>query len=78
MTEEEELFEVYRLTCVSIPTCRPRIRQDWPATAFFRRPQADDAMAWAVQQAHAAQQPVLIGTSSVEESHAVLDRLTYW
>ena len=35
MTEEEELYEVYRLTCVAIPTCRPRIRIDEPPFMYL-------------------------------------------
>ena len=78
MTEEEELYEVYRLTCVAIPTCKPRIRIDHPTLMFLRRHCTDDDLCWTVDRAVEQQRPVLIGTSSVEESNAVMASLRYW
>lgn len=75
MTEQEELYEVYGLQCISIPTARPRIRVDAPPAMYLTRSEADDVISEEVQIARAAQQPVLIGTSSVEESNAVLRAL---
>ena len=77
-TEEEELYEVYGLSCVSIPTCRPRVRVDHPPIMYMLRGEADNHLCWTVLQAVQQRQPVLIGTSSVEESNAVLSSLKSW
>ena len=70
---------MYRLRCVEIPTCRPRIRRDHKPVTYLRRRQADLHLCSTVQEAVCwRNQPVLIGTSTVQESFAVLAELQLW
>lgn len=74
MTEAEEFIEIYGLRCVSIPTNKPIARVDMDDRVFSSKVAKRLAILEEVKKAHAAGQPVLIGTASVEESEA-LDQL---
>lgn len=69
---------MYRLATIAIPTNKPCMRTDREPTVFMFRPTADRYLADAVAQANAANQPVLIGTGTVEESEKLLQVLQYW
>jgi len=63
-----ELFRVYRLWVVRVPTNRPILRQHWPDRVF---PTEDAKFAGVVAEVARLQEqgrPVLIGTRSVEHS----------
>ncbi|KAK9789034.1 hypothetical protein WJX73_001031 [Symbiochloris irregularis] len=77
-TESEELYEVYGLATVSIPTNQPCVRVDRMPTSFLYRPAADRYLCDAVATANDAAQPVLIGTGSVNESNKLLSALHHW
>jgi len=63
-----ELSDHYGLRVVPIPPNRPCIRKDLPDFIFTHRAAKEQALIKAITQAHAQGQPVLVGTSSVEES----------
>jgi preprotein translocase subunit SecA len=70
-----ELWAVYRLPVITIPTNRPVRRQDRPAQICAT---ADEKMECIVAKAallHSQRRPVLIGTRSVASSEALSERL---
>ncbi len=64
----ERLAEDLGITTGVIPTHRPCIREDATDRLFVTAEQRDTAAAEAVRAAHAAGQPVLVGTGSVADS----------
>ena len=64
----DELFEFYKLKVVVVPTNRPCIRQDLPDTVFRTKREKFAALVSRVEELHRRGTPVLVGTSSVEES----------
>ena len=70
-TEEEEFEQIYRLRTFVIPTHRQMVRID-KADAIYRTVEAKfKAVAKIVEEKHAAGQPVLVGTTSIEKSEAM-------
>jgi len=68
LTEAEEFKEIYGLDVVSIPTHRPMIRTDNADVIFRTKNEKFNAAADEVEESHKKGQPVLIGTSSIENS----------
>jgi preprotein translocase subunit SecA len=66
-----ELWSVYRLPVVRVPTHRPVRRADWGLTLCADAAAKADAIADRVRALHAEGRPVLIGTRSVAASEAV-------
>src|SRR4029453_12371411 len=54
---------------------RPVIRSDHPDRGFATRAEKEDALVDEIRQRHRSRQPVLVGTSSVEESERLSARL---
>ena len=69
-----ELWSVYRLNVVSIPTDRPMQRQSVPNRVFVNADDKWTEIVNTVRNLHEQQRPVLIGTRSVADSEH-LDRL---
>ncbi len=67
-TEEQEFKEIYGLDVVQIPTNRPLIRQQLPDVIYRTRKAKFEAVAAEVERLHAEGYPVLIGTTSIEDS----------
>ncbi len=67
-TEEEEFEEIYGLDVVQIPTNRPLIREALPDVIYRTRKAKFEAVADEVEALHSEQRPVLIGTTSIEDS----------
>jgi preprotein translocase subunit SecA len=74
-TQAREFRDVYGLTVVSIPTHRPLIRLDSPDQVFTTRAEKDAAVVEEIQRVHRTGRPVLVGTTSVEESERLSRRL---
>ena len=75
-TEEEEFEQIYRLRTFVIPTNKTLIRQD-VSDAIYRTVSAKfKAVAKAVEEKHAKEQPVLVGTTSIEKSEVLSALLT--
>ena len=73
-TEANEFHDVYKLDVSVIPTNKPCIRKDMNDFIYKTRREKFNAVVKEIVQAHAKQQPVLVGTVSVEASE-VLSRM---
>jgi preprotein translocase subunit SecA len=67
-TEEDEFLKIYKLPVVVIPTNKPVRRVDHPDVVYKNKRAKYRAVASMVEQVHAKGQPVLIGTTSIEQS----------
>ena len=70
-TEAEEFKEIYGLQVVTIPTHREMIRIDNPDVIYATEKEKFAAVADEVQERHKNGQPVLVGTTSIENSERV-------
>ena len=70
-----ELHDVYGLDVVVIPTHRPSIRLDHPDRVFTHVEAKEQALVEEIRQVQASGRPILVGTSSVEESERLATRL---
>jgi len=68
LTEEEEFREIYGLDCIEVPTNKPMIRFDAPDAVYKTVKGKFEAVLKEVEEAHLKQQPMLIGTISIETS----------
>jgi preprotein translocase subunit SecA len=68
MTEAQEFDKIYHLDVVSIPTNKPRIRQDLPDLIYRSQDAKFKAVVEEIKELNAKGQPVLVGTTSVEIS----------
>lgn len=74
-TSSEEFFKVYGLEVVTIPTNRDIKRIDRPDLIFQTEHGKFKAIAGKVKELHAAGQPVLIGTASIEKNELLSEHL---
>jgi preprotein translocase subunit SecA len=70
-TEAAELQQIYNLEVVVIPTNRPSQRQDAADRVYLTQAEKFAAILADVQDCVARQQPVLVGTASIESSEHV-------
>lgn len=63
-----ELWQIYNLPVISIPSNRPCIREQWPNRFFQTEAEKWEAIAAEVERLHATGRPLLIGTRSVQAS----------
>ncbi len=75
LTEAEEFHKIYELEVLVIPTNEPMIRQDSPDRIYKDERSKFKAVVQEVEQLYKKQQPVLIGTVSIEKSEALSDLL---
>jgi preprotein translocase subunit SecA len=75
-TEEDEFRKIYGLDVVSIPTHRPKQRTDSPDIIFKTMEAKFRGIGWEILRLFSKQQPVLVGTRSIEMSEKVSERLT--
>ncbi|WP_407275723.1 preprotein translocase subunit SecA [Halothiobacillus sp. DCM-1] len=75
-TEARELAEIYNLEVVQIPTNRPIQRQDLGDFVFLTQQEKYEAIVKDVIAARGRNQPVLVGTASIESSEIVSRLLT--
>jgi len=74
-TEAYEFQSIYGLEVVVIPTNRPMVRKDHSDQVFLNRNGKFRAVINEIKDAHARQQPVLVGTTSIEVSEMLSDQL---
>ncbi|MCH2139659.1 MAG: preprotein translocase subunit SecA [Phycisphaerales bacterium] len=74
-TEATEFYEIYGLDVVVIPTNVPVVRNDCNDVVFLSVEDKYDAIVDEVARFHDIGRPVLVGTTSVENSKDVSDRL---
>ena len=67
-TEEEEFKSIYKMDVVQIPTNKPILRQDLPDVVYKNEKGKFNAVAQDIIERHAKNQPVLVGTVSIEKS----------
>ena len=75
-TEEDEFRKIYGLDVVTVPTHRPMIRTDQADTVFKTEEAKFRGIAWDILRLYTRQQPVLVGTRSIEMTEKVSSRLT--
>ena len=68
LTEEEEFMKIYRLEVVPIPTNEPLIRIDHPDLIYQSESSKWKAVADDIQNMYNRHRPVLVGTTSIENS----------
>ena len=67
-TEEDEFLKIYKLPVVVVPTNKPVIRIDHPDVIYKTKRAKYKAVANDVERISATGQPILIGTTSIEQS----------
>jgi preprotein translocase subunit SecA len=75
-TEADEFAEIYKLEVVEIPTNVPVIRKDSDDEVYRSAREKYEAVAVLVKEAQARNQPVLVGTTSIEKSELISELLT--
>ena len=68
LTEAQEFEEIYKLRCVEVPTNLPVRRIDYNDEIYLTEEEKFEAIIKLIKECHAKQQPVLIGTVSIEKS----------
>ncbi len=68
MTEETEFNQIYKLDVVEIPTNKPVVREDKPDVVYKAEAGKLRAIVEQIKECHSRQQPVLVGTISIEKS----------
>ena len=68
LTEEEEFRDIYGMDVIEIPTNKPVARKDHDDAVYMTKKEKYRAVVEAVKEAHAKQQPVLVGTITIEVS----------
>jgi len=68
MTEAGEFSEIYNLEVVEVPTHRPCVRDDQNDVVYRTAKEKYDAIVNLIEDCQKRQQPVLVGTVSIEKS----------
>ncbi|RFF28750.1 MULTISPECIES: preprotein translocase subunit SecA [unclassified Wenzhouxiangella] len=74
-TEAYELMSIYGLEVVVIPTHKPMIRKDYPDLVFLTKEEKFDAIVADITDCVSRGQPVLVGTTSIENSELIANEL---
>ena len=74
-TEAPEFAKIYDLDVTIVPTHRPMIRKDLQDVVFKTKREKFDAVVDDIKERHAAGQPVLVGTISIETSEMLARKL---
>ena len=70
-TEANEFWQIYKLDVVSIPTNEPVRRVDYPDVVYKTRREKYNAVLDEIDNWHKLNQPILVGTTSVEVSETL-------
>jgi preprotein translocase subunit SecA len=68
LTEAAEFMDIYKLDVIEVPTNRPMIRNDQDDEVYRRVDEKYDAIIKLIDEAQTRNQPVLVGTTSIEKS----------
>ena len=71
LTEEKEFSDIYGMDVLEIPTNRPVQRKDLEDAVYMTKKEKFNAVVEAVKEAYAKQQPVLVGTITIETSELI-------
>ncbi|MCL1829899.1 MAG: preprotein translocase subunit SecA [Oscillospiraceae bacterium] len=76
LTEQQEFSEIYGLDVVEIPTNMPMIRKDFDDAVFVTEKGKHENVIEQVIECHSRNQPVLVGTVSIEKSELLSRQLS--
>ncbi|SIR49959.1 MULTISPECIES: preprotein translocase subunit SecA [Acidiphilium] len=76
LTEADEFEEIYKLLVVEIPTNVPVSRKDSDDEVYRSEGEKYQAVATLIDECRARNQPVLVGTTSIEKSELISSLLT--
>ena len=74
-TESDEFYRIYGLEVVEVPTNQPMQRQDLSDLVYQSNDGKWNAVADKIVEVHESEQPLLIGTTSIEDSEFLSERL---
>ncbi len=75
ITEAGEFYEIYKLEVVEVPTNRPIARADEPDLVYVDEDAKFDALVEDIIEHNAKDQPILVGTVSIEKSERLAGHL---
>ena len=75
LTEEQEFRDIYGMDVIEIPTNRPVQRIDLQDAVYKTKREKLNAICNEVEKAHKRQQPVLVGTITIESSEEISQML---
>jgi preprotein translocase subunit SecA len=75
MTEADEFAEIYKLEVIEIPTNVAVVRNDEHDEVYRTAAEKYEAVAKLIDEARSRQQPVLVGTTSIEKSEIISELL---
>jgi preprotein translocase subunit SecA len=75
-TEAYEFQQIYDLEVVVIPTHKTMIRDDQPDFVYMSAAEKFEAIVEDIKKVHVTQQPILVGTTSIEASEYLSELLT--
>ena len=75
LTEEKEFRDIYGMDVVEIPTNEPIRRVDQDDAVYMTQKEKFKAVVESIKEAHARQQPVLVGTITIETSELLSNML---
>ncbi len=70
-TEEEEFLQIYGMEVMVIPTNKPMIRVDHPDVVYRTKKEKFERVVEEIKEAHDTGRPVLVGTTSIENSEKI-------
>ncbi len=70
-TEAVEFGQIYNLEVISIPSNRPMVRKDYPDLIYRTKKEKFNAIITSIEELYKKQQPVLVGTISIETSELI-------
>jgi preprotein translocase subunit SecA len=74
-TEAVEFEKIYKLEVCTIPTNKPLRRQNHPDVVYGTREEKVNAIEEEISRLHATGRPILVGTTSIEKSEILHERL---
>jgi len=75
ITEAEEFFDIYKLKTVSIPTNQSMVRKDFNDQIYRTEKEKYNAIIKKIELCHKENQPILVGTTSIEKSEKISNLL---
>lgn len=75
-TEARELLQTYNVEVIVIPTNMPMVRKDFADAVYATKAGKKIAIVEEIKRLHAAGQPVLVGTASIESSEELSRAIT--
>lgn len=75
MTEAEEFYKIYNLDVMAVPTNRTMQRVNFPDNIYGTDKEKWNAVVEEVVEVHKSGRPILVGTTSIETSELLSDKL---